>query len=242
MAATSSLMPTVILAGGLATRLKPLTEKIPKALIEVAGKPFLWHQLTLLRRQGVERVIILAGHLGELIENTFGNGASVGLSIEYSFDGPTLLGTGGAIRKALPLLPQRFFVLYGDSYLTCSFSEVQGAFEGSRQPGLMTVFGNSDLFDTSNVEFDGARILKYDKRHRTSTMRHIDYGLGAFERSVFQALPAETKIDLEAVHQDLLKRNLLAAFEVKERFYEIGSVAGLKETDEYLTVSFGTGS
>jgi NDP-sugar pyrophosphorylase family protein len=234
MAPTSRLMPTAILAGGLATRLKPISEKIPKALIEVAGKPFLWHQLTLLRRQGVDRVIILAGHLGDLIENAFGDGADVGLSIEYSFDGPALLGTGGAIRKALPLLPESFFVLYGDSYLTCTFSEVQRAFEGSGQPALMTVYGNSDLFDASNVEFDGVRILKYDKRQPTSSMRHIDYGLGAFERSVFQALPAETKIDLEVVYQDLLKRNLLTAFEVKERFYEIGSVAGLKETDEYL--------
>lgn len=241
MAVTPSLMPTVILAGGLATRLKPLTAKIPKALIEVAGKPFLWHQLTLLRRQGVERVIILAGHLGELIENAFGNGASVGLSIDYSFDGPTLLGTGGAIRKALPLLPERFFVLYGDSYLTCSFSEVQEAFERSGLEGLMTVYGNNDLFDASNIEFDGSRILKYDKHNRTSTMRHIDYGLGAFDRSVFQALPAESKIDLEAVYQDLLKRNLLAAVEVKERFYEIGSVDGLRETDDYLKQRSGTG-
>ena len=227
-------MPAVILAGGLATRLYPLTEAIPKALIDVAGQPFLSHQLLRLKDQGVRRVLLLVGHLGDMIARQYGDGSQFGLSLEYSFDGPVLLGTAGAIRRAMPLLPERFFVLYGDSYLTCDFSAVARAFSQSEARALMTVYRNENRYDTSNVDFDGARIVRYDKRHRTPTMRHIDYGLGAFERSVFAALPADTAYDLATVYQDLLAARQLAAFEVHERFYEIGSHQGLEETARFL--------
>jgi len=234
-------MPTVILAGGLATRLQPLTERIPKALIEVAGRPFLAHQLSWLHRQGVSRVVLLAGHLGQMIQEAFGDGNEHGLSIDYCFDGPILLGTGGAIRAAMPILPDRFFVLYGDSYLTCNMSAVQSAFERSGSAALMTVFHNDGRFDASNVEFDGGKILAYDKKNRTEAMRHIDYGLGVFRRDVFDSLPASVAVDLATVYQDLLKNRQLAAHEVNERFYEIGSVAGLRETDAFLRGSAGGG-
>ena len=234
MASTVTLIPAVILAGGLATRLKPLTEQIPKVLLTVAGRPFLEHQLELLRSEGISQVLILAGHLGERIQETFGDGTRYGISIRYSFDGPTLLGTGGAIRKALPLLTDRFFVIYGDSYLTCSFRDVQQVFVESGKQGLMTVYRNNDQFDTSNVQFERSSIVAYDKKHQTPQMHHIDYGLGAFRREVFEALPFDTNIDLATIYQDLLRRGQLAAFEVRERFYEIGSLSGLKETDEYL--------
>ncbi len=228
------LMPAVILAGGLATRLRPLTERIPKALLEVAGRPFLSHQLELLRNHGIRRVVLCAGFLGEKIEESFGDGASMGVHIDYSFDGPSLLGTAGAIRRALPLLPGRFFVLYGDSYLTCDYAAVAAAFEHSGLPGLMTVYRNEGLYDTSNVEYADGRMVRYDKRSRTPSMHHIDYGLGVFDRSVFAAIPPEEVRDLAAVYQDLLGAGRLAAFEVTERFYEIGSLEGLRETDEYL--------
>lgn len=227
-------MPAVILAGGLATRLYPLTEAIPKALIDVAGQPFLSHQLLRLKDQGVRRALLLVGHLGDMIARQYGDGSQFGLSLEYSFDGPVLLGTAGAIRRAMPLLPERFFVLYGDSYLTCDFSAVARAFSQSEARALMTVYRNENRYDTSNVDFDGARIVRYDKRHRTPTMRHIDYGLGAFERSVFAALPPDTAYDLATVYQDLLAARQLAAFEVHERFYEIGSHQGLEETARFL--------
>ena len=227
-------MPAVILAGGLATRLYPLTEAIPKALIVVAGQPFLTHQLLRLKDQGVRRILLLVGHLGDMIARQYGDGSELGLSLEYSFDGPVLLGTAGAIRRAMPLLPERFFVLYGDSYLTCDFSAVAHAFSQSGARGLMTVYRNENRYDTSNVDFDGARIVRYDKRHRTRTMRHIDYGLGAFNRSVFAALPVDTPYDLATVYQDLLAAGKLAAFEVHERFYEIGSQQGLEDTARLL--------
>jgi NDP-sugar pyrophosphorylase family protein len=227
-------MPVLILAGGLATRLRPLTEKIPKALIEVAGRPFLWHQIQLLKRNGIREVILSVGYLGEQIQDLYGDGSKLGISIVYAFDGPVLLGTAGAIRNALELLPERFFVLYGDSYLTCDFRAIEQAFQQSGLSGLMTVYRNEGLFDSSNVEFDGTHILKYDKINRTTAMRHIDYGLGAFRRNVFASLPAGEKVDLASVYQKLLREGSLAAFEVHDRFYEIGSSEGLRDTEEFL--------
>lgn len=228
------LMPVAILAGGLATRMSPLTERIPKALLEIEGHPFLWHQLHLLKRHGVRRVVLLVGHLGEAIQKEFGDGSSLGMAIEYSYDGPALLGTAGAIRKALPLLTDSFFVLYGDSYLPCDYRSVEEAFQRSGLPGLMTVYRNDDRYDGSNVEYGGNRILRYDKHDRTPAMRYIDYGLGAFEPKVFAALPAAIPCDLAAVYQDLLAAGNLASFEVRERFYEIGTPEGLRDTTEFL--------
>ena len=229
------LMPAVILAGGLGTRLRPLTADIPKALIQIHGRPFLWYQLDLLRRSGISRVVLLAGYLGEQIRERFGDGSDLGINVEYPFDGPALLGTAGAIRQALSLLPERFFVLYGDSYLTCDYRAVEAALVRSGLPALMTVYRNEGLYDSSNVEYNGARIVRYDKVRRTSSMYHIDYGLGAFHRSVFVAISAGEKRDLASVYQGLLEAGKLAAYEVHERFYEIGSSGGLRETSEFLS-------
>jgi NDP-sugar pyrophosphorylase family protein len=227
-------MAAVILAGGLATRLGPLTEITPKAMIEVAGQPFLWHQLTLLRRSGIRKIILLVGHLAHLIEERFGDGSSLGMSIRYSRDGPKLLGTAGAIRHALKMLPEQFFVLYGDSYLPCNYADVQAAFQRSGAPAMMTVYRNEGRFDKSNIEFDGKRILRYDKQHSTPAMHHIDYGLGVFARGVFESIPEEQSYDLASVYQDLVLSHKLAAFEVQERFYEIGSPEGLRDIAVYL--------
>jgi N-acetyl-alpha-D-muramate 1-phosphate uridylyltransferase len=231
---SDQLMPAVILAGGLASRLSPLTETIPKSLVEVAGHPFLWHQLQLLKRRGIRHVVLAVGHLGEQIQDRYGGGAQLGIRLEYSFDGPVLLGTAGAIRKALPLLPERFFVLYGDSYLTCDYSAVEASFRKSNLPGLMTVYRNDDRYDRSNVTYDGSRILRYDKRDHYPDMSHIDYGLGAFHRSVIADLPEGETCALTTVCQQLLREGNLAAFEVRERFYEIGSPAGLRDTERFL--------
>jgi NDP-sugar pyrophosphorylase family protein len=227
------MMPAAILAGGLATRLRPLTERVPKALVEVAGEPFLAHQLRLLASRGFGCVVLCLGYLGGMVREYAGDGAPFGLRVEYSFDGDVPLGTAGAIRKALPLLGERFFVLYGDSYLPCDYAAVEKAFDDSGKPALMTVFRNEGRWDASNVEFAGGRILAYDKRNRTERMRHIDYGLGAFRAEVFRALP-EGPADLAAVYGDLLRRGELAGYEVGERFYEAGSFQGISELEEYL--------
>ena len=146
-------IPVAILAGGLATRLRPITEKIPKSLVPVAGKPFLAHQLELLHARGIRRAVLCIGHLGEMIQRDFGDGAAFGVKLDYSFDGEKLLGTGGAIKRALPLLGDEFFVLYGDSYLPVEYAPVAEFFHRSGKPGLMTVYRNEGSYDTSNVVF-----------------------------------------------------------------------------------------
>jgi NDP-sugar pyrophosphorylase family protein len=227
--------PVAILAGGLATRLRPLTEKFPKVLLPVAGKPFLVHQLELLRQQGVRRAVLCLGYLGEMVEREFGDGARYGIQLEYSFDGPVLLGTGGALKRALPKLGEEFFVLYGDSYLPTAFAPIADFFERSGRLGLMTVYRNEGKYDTSNVVFGDGEIKVYDKKQRLPEMRHIDYGLSLFRREAFESYPADKPFDLADVMRDLVARKQLAGYEVKERFYEIGSHAGLEELNGLLS-------
>ena len=227
-------LPVAILAGGLATRLRPLTETVPKVLLEVAGKPFLEHQLVRLREQGVEHVVLCVGFLGETIRSDFGDGRDYGVHISYSFDGPRLLGTGGAIRKALPLLGDAFFVMYGDSYLRIDFAEVETAFRTLGKPGLMTLFHNQDHWDVSNVSYANGAIKRYDKVLRDVDMQHIDYGLSVFKADVFTAYPPDEVLDLAHVMRSLVDRGEMAGFEAQERFYEIGSHEGLRELNEFL--------
>lgn len=227
-------LPVALLAGGLATRLGDLTQQIPKSLLDVAGKPFAEHQLDLLRQQGFTQVVFCVGYLGELVETALGDGSRWGIILRYSYDGPTLLGTGGALRGALPLLGEAFFVLYGDSYLECNYGRVEEAFLASGKLGLMTVYRNLDRWDRSNVLFREGRIVRYDKENRTPDMQHIDYGIGILQADVLAAYPVDRSFDLETVYQDLVAKDELAGFEVKERFYEIGSPAGLEETRAYL--------
>ena len=228
------MLPVAILAGGLATRLRPLTETIPKSLVEINGEPFLWHQLRLLRENGVSRVVLCLSYLGEQVRDSVGDGHDFGLHIDYSFDGSVLLGTAGALKRALPLLGETFLVLYGDSYLPIDLRAVAAAFRLSGKAGLMTVYWNEGRWDTSNVEFAGGRIVAYDKKLRTERMRHIDYGLGAFQASAFDRVPAEKPWDLAVLYQDLLQAGELAAFESTHRFYEIGSFRGIEELSSYL--------
>jgi NDP-sugar pyrophosphorylase family protein len=233
-------LPVAILAGGLATRLRPVSERTPKSLIEVDGRPFAAHQIALLRRQGLTDIVFLVGHLGEMIQDTLGDGAGFGVRIRYVFDGPCQLGTGGAIRMALPALGDTFFVLYGDSYLDCDYAAIARAFASSRKTGMMTVCHNDDRWDRSNVQFADGRIVCYDKNNRTPEMRHIDYGLGAFLKSPFERRAPGERFDLTAVYHDLLAAGDLAGCEVPGRFYEIGSPAGLEETRAYLTATRGS--
>jgi len=225
--------PTAILAGGLATRLGSLTENIPKSLMQVSGEPFLAHQLALLRNQGIKRVVLCVGHLGEMIKAEFGDGGNFGIGVEYSFDGPRLIGTGGAVRKALRLLGDHFFVLYGDSYLPIAFEPVAGAFYRSGKAALMTVFRNENRWDTSNVQFENGRILEFSKGRPTAGMHHIDYGLSVFSARAFAGMPEA--FDLSELMGRLLAKEDLAAHEVDKRFYEIGSPRGLAELEAYLT-------
>ena len=227
-------LPAAVLAGGLATRLGAVSLEVPKALVDVAGDPFAVHQLRLLAQHGVTDVVFLVGHLGEMMCDALGDGSRWGVRIQYAFDGAVRLGTGGAIRRALPLLGEAFLVLYGDSYLECDYGAVERAFRASGKNGLMTVHRNDDQWDTSNVLFENGTVVRYDKAARTADMHHIDYGLGVFRRRAFAARPENIVFDLAGVYQELIANNDLAGYEIASRFYEIGSPAGLEETRVYL--------
>lgn len=226
--------PLALLAGGLATRLRPRTLQVPKAMIEVAGEPFIAHQLRLLRREGVLRVVLCVGYLGEQIEAFVRGGAEYGIAVDYSYDGPHLLGTGGALRKALPKLGEEFLVMYGDSWLDTNFPPIVEAFRNSGRPALMTVFRNDERWDLSNVWYEDGSIRRYDKRERLPQMRHIDWGLTVLKADLLLQQPADIGFDLADVYSELSRRGELAGYEVTTRFYEIGSIEGLRETEALL--------
>lgn len=228
------MLPVAILAGGLATRLRPITQVIPKALIEVAGKPFIAHQLEYLRQQGITSVVLCIGYLGEMIQEVVGNGSHWNVQVTYSLDGPVLLGTGGALKQALPMLGEQFFILYGDSYLPINFAVVQAAFINSGRLGLMTVLRNQNLWDRSNVRFENGQLIEYNKEIISSEMHYIDYGLGILKASTLNDYPAERPLDLSKVYNQLSLQKQLAGYEVSERFYEIGSHQGIADTQTYL--------
>ena len=229
-----SPFPVAILAGGMATRLRPITEKIPKLLVEVAGEPFFSHQLRLLKKNGLTRIVLCVGYLGEQIVQLYGNGSAWGVKIDYAFDGPKLLGTGGALIAALPKLGDAFYMLYGDSYLPVDYRAVGDFFLRSGQQGLMTVYENHGRYDTSNVWFEDREIKVYDKKNKVPQMHHIDYGLGVFRTAAFDGFPRDAVVDLSEVQKSLVARRPLAGFEIKERFHEIGSHEGLQELDQLL--------
>ncbi|MBS0350779.1 MAG: NTP transferase domain-containing protein [Proteobacteria bacterium] len=230
----SRLYPVVILAGGLATRLQPLTQSIPKSLVDIHGKPFIYHQLTLLKKQGVQHVILCIGHLGEQIKDYVQEGADFGLQVDYSTDGQRLLGTAGAIKRALPLVGPYFMVIHGDSYLNCDLYSVQAAFQRSHRLALMTVYRNHDQWDKSNIEFSEGEILNYDKINQTKLMQHIDYGLGVFNQAAFEPIPDNEPYDLALLYQTLLKQKQLASYEIQNRFYEVGSFSGINDLKQFI--------
>jgi NDP-sugar pyrophosphorylase family protein len=229
-----NLPPLALLAGGLATRLGTLTRDIPKSLVMVAGEPFLAHQLRLLAKQGIRDVVICCGYLGNQIEDFAGDGSRFGFRIRYSYDSNGLLGTGGALRHALPLLGTQFFVTYGDSYLLADPVHAWNAFHRSSQPAMMSVFRNEDRWDRSNVEMRAGAIRCYGKAERNPGMRHIDYGLSLMQANVLEHEQDGNRFDLAGVFERLASEGRLAAHEVHERFYEIGSPGGLHETEQML--------
>ena len=228
------MLPVAILAGGLAARLRPITEKIPKALVEVAGKPFVFHQLDWLKRQKVDRVVLCVGYLGEMIREQVGSGERWGIEVKYSLDGEKLLGTGGALKKAMPLLGKEFFVFYGDSFLPIDFLPVQEAFRATGRPALMTFLRNQGRWDRSNVEASDGKLITYNKKEPTLAMEHIDYGLGVLSERAFLGWEANDFFDLADLYEALTQKGDLAGHEVIHRFYEIGSKEGLAETEKFL--------
>ena len=227
-------MQCAIIAGGLATRLRPLTNAIPKSLVPVCGKPFLVHQIDLLKKNGIVDLVLLVGYLGTQIEKAFGDGKNFGITITYSYELERLLGTGGAIRNALPVLKDSFFVLYGDSYLETDYRSVYYAYKKAQTPALIVVYRNENKWDTSNIVFKNNRVILYNKKTRTPEMEYIDYGLSVLSKRLIETIPPDREYDLSDLYHILSVSNQLAGYEVKTRFYEIGSKSGLKDFESYI--------
>ena len=231
------MLPVAILAGGRGTRLSPITDLLPKILAPVAGRPFVLRQLDYLRMQGIQRVVLCTGHRAEQIESVVGDGSICGLQVQYSIDGQKLLGTGGAIQKALPSLGHEFFVLYGDSFLPVNFSIVESTYRASNRPGLLTVYKNAGRWDSSNVIFKDQQIVEYNKFRPRTEMQYIDCGLSILSARIFDCDATDKSFDLATTYYKLSIKKHLAGYEMTNRFYEIGSPKGLEETEQYFRIT-----
>lgn len=231
-------MQVAVLMGGMGTRLKELTTDRPKPLADVDGKAFFEYEFALLLRAGFRRFVFLVGYHAGMIEDYFGNGSyyGEGVSIQYSHDGERLLGTGGAVVNALPLLEEDFLLIYADSFMDVDYFEIVYRYWLGKQDGkktLMAVMENRDRFDRSNVLFQDGEILVYDKKNPLPGMGHIDYGIEAFSREVFESLPGGENIDLSDIQKGLVRAGMCAVCEVTSRFYEIGTPESLEEFREF---------
>lgn len=234
MTTAKPITSIAILAGGLGTRLYPITKTIPKNLIEFNGIPFVDYQLKLLKHNKISDVVFCIGNLSDQIENHVGNGSKYGLSVKYSYDGDTLVGTGGAIKKALPFLDDIFFVLYGDSYLPIDYQKPSSLMRSKNKLGLMTVFKNNNRWDTSNIIYKNHTVIEYNKHHPDERMEYIDYGLSLIRKSAFDLVPTNKKIDLSSIFETFVKDQQMLGFPVRQRFYEIGSFQGIENARQYF--------
>lgn len=229
------MLPVVILAGGRGTRLASVTgDATPKAMVRVAGRPFIDHKLDDLAARGVRDVVLLVGHRGEILSQHVGDGSHYGLRVRSLADGRALRGTAGAIVAARSLLPDAFWVTYGDTLLDVDLSTAEARFREHGRPALMTVLRNRDRFEPSNVVVRSDAVLAYAKDPRPVGAEFIDYGMLAFERAVFDGWAGDATIDLAEVLGELVARGAVTAFEVTERFHDIGTVDALRETERYL--------
>jgi len=226
-------MQVAILAGGLATRLGNLTESCPKSMVQILGKPFLEYQLDLLKKNGIKDVVLCIGYLGEQIEKYFGDGHKFGFNIKYGRE-EKLLGTAGALKNACDLLKDVFFTLYGDSYLFLDFGAALSFFQSRNKLALMSVYQNYDRYDRSNTMIEGNLVKKFGKQEKTEDMVYIEYGANIFKKEVLNMIPDNQFYSLDNLFPRLVEMDELLAFEVKERFYEIGSPRGLKAFEEYI--------
>ena len=222
------------MAGGLATRLRPITEKIPKGLVEIDGKPFLEYQIKLLKKYEIKDIILCIGYKGEMIEEYFGDGENFGVKISYSKESKPL-GTGGAIRKAFNKLGKNFIVMYGDAYLNFDYKDIISFYEKSKGTAVLSVYKNKGKYDSSNVILDNNGKVLYDKSNPSSNMEYIDYGLSVLNKDLVKKyIPSQGFYDLADFYNEISKKELLLGYEVKERFYEIGSFGGLNEFKKYI--------
>jgi NDP-sugar pyrophosphorylase family protein len=227
-------MQAVILAGGLGTRLRPLTETVPKALIPVKGRPFVDYQLDLLRENDIDDFVFCVGHLGKTVQRHLGNGSAYGCRIRYSYDGPRLLGPAGALKHSERFVRDLFFVTYGDAYLRAPYGEIMETLVTSGKLAVMSVYRNENRFGKSDIVIKGDAVVRYDKKKRAEGMDWINYGVTALRKGALALIPEGVFWDEEAFYGSLIERKELLAFEVRKRFYEIGTPASLSEFEAFI--------
>lgn len=226
-------MQMVILAGGLATRLGPLAAEHPKSMLLIEGKPFLQYQIELLRQNNITDILLCIGHLGHVIETYFGDGKRFGLNIRYSKESGKLLGTGGGLRKALPLLDESFFVMYGDSYLMLDYARIENEFLNDPECGLMVAYRNENRYDRSNLVIENGRVVEYGPGNHLEK-HYIDEGISILRKEFFEPFQENEVFGLPAVFQKLIAARKLRAMETNQRFYEIGSLSGIEEFRNWI--------
>ena len=227
-------MQAAVLVGGLGTRLGALTRTVPKPMLLVNGKPFLEHEIGLLKRSGIDDLVLCVGHLGEKVEGHFGDGSKWGVRVRYSYDGPKLMGPAGALKRAEPLLEDRFFVTYGDAYLRADYRKLMKALVDSGKLGAMAVYENHDRFGKSDVVVEAGQVVRYDKKGGEG-MDWVNFGVSALTRRALAFIPAGKACGEEEFYGELIKRHELLAFPVDERFYEIGSPSSLEEFARFIS-------
>lgn len=230
-------MQAVILAGGLGTRMRPFTEKTPKCLLPVNGHPFIDYQLELLKAGGVREVVLCLGHLGEMVQTHLRDGSSRGLHIKYSWDSADSGGTAGALKRAQPLLDTTFFLTWGDSYVRVDHAAMFAAHRASIPTVVATmgVFCNQNAYDSSNVQIGGNKVVRYEKGHPHLHFTHIDSGISVFERSALEEIPPHRRVALDQFFSSWAASGGLGAYPVTQRFYEVGSWAGLSDFERFIS-------
>jgi len=227
-------MQAVILAGGLGTRLRPLTNRVPKAMVMVHGKPFLEYQIRLLLNGGITSLVLCIGHLGDRIREYFGDGGKFGVDIRYSDDGDALLGTVGALKRAEPLLADDFFLIYGDSYLFLDYRAIMDFFRRRHKLALMVVYRNEDSREPSNVVTGDGFVLAYDKETHSPDMTHINFGASVIRKQALSSVPPSRYYTQEELYANLIQKQELLAYEVYDPYYEVGSREGLAAFDRLV--------
>jgi NDP-sugar pyrophosphorylase family protein len=221
-------MQIVILAGGLGTRMRPYTDKIPKAMLPVNDNAFVDYQMTLFKNAGITDIVFCIGHMGEMLEKHIGNGDHWGIKVSYSWEREKLLGTGGALKNAMHLLDTNFLLTWGDSFVRADYDTILNNHITSGFPISVAVFKNQDKWDKSNIDFRDGKVVVYEKNSLSKDLKYIDAGLSAFDRDFLEEIP-EGIVSLDKIWEKLSLEGRLGGIEIKDRFYEIGSEKGYKE-------------
>lgn len=221
-------MQVVILAGGIGTRLRPLTHKFPKPMVLIKGKPFLEYQLEMLNKNGFNDFILCTGYLGEKIEEYFGNGEKMGIHIKYSKEKEPL-GTGGALKNAEKLLENKFVLIYGDSFLPMDYKFLIADFNKSKKLAMTVVFKNNPKMVLNNIKVSKTgEVLNYDKKDE-GLSNYVEAGVHIFKKGVLIHVPENSFFSLEEeLLPILIKKRELYAHITDKKFYDIGTFERLE--------------